>query len=165
MEDIAATAGISVGTLYNYFRDRGSLVNALLEVRRAALLQNLDTPAEPETPFGNRLARFVQTLASHFETSRPLLTLQFEQEQTVGHQSGTVTQRQTLREELLRRAEALIAAGISDGVLRDGDPAAYATLLVGMVRGTADTLLARGTGDFREMTPLIVDVFLRGASR
>src|SRR5213593_4894882 len=82
MEDIAARAGIGVGTLYNYFRDRTSLVEALLDGRRCALLDNLDTALAADTPFRDRLSAFVDTLAHHFETNRPLLSLLLEAERT-----------------------------------------------------------------------------------
>ena len=42
MEDIAAGAGIAVGTLYNYFRDRSALVSAVLQSRTQGLLDALD---------------------------------------------------------------------------------------------------------------------------
>src|SRR5450759_1515604 len=55
MEDIAARAGIAVGTLYNYFQDRSALVNALLELRTRALLDCLDAAVKVEAPFRERL--------------------------------------------------------------------------------------------------------------
>src|SRR5207249_10400262 len=42
MEQIAARAGVSVGTLYNHFVDRRDLVEALIESRRSALLLAVD---------------------------------------------------------------------------------------------------------------------------
>ena len=42
MEDIAAAAGVAVGTLYNYFRDRNALVAAVLQARTQGLLDALD---------------------------------------------------------------------------------------------------------------------------
>src|SRR5262249_18078249 len=121
MEDIAARAGIGVGTLYNYFSDRTALVEALLEARRCALLANLDTVQDRAVPFRDRLLRFAEILAAHFEGSRQLLTILFEHERTPG--TVQASRRQTLRGELLRRAEALAADGIKQRVLRDGDPA------------------------------------------
>lgn len=42
LEDVAAAAGVSVGTLYNYFTDRQALVEALMEKLRATLLERLE---------------------------------------------------------------------------------------------------------------------------
>src|SRR5437762_301239 len=42
MGDIATRAGVSVGTLYNHFKDREALLAGLLEARRAEMLSQLD---------------------------------------------------------------------------------------------------------------------------
>ena len=42
MSRIAERAGVAVGTLYNHFKDREALFNALLDQRRAELLDELD---------------------------------------------------------------------------------------------------------------------------
>src|SRR5437879_6605361 len=42
MNDIAALAGVAVGTLYNHFKDRDALLSALLEMRRSGLLAVMD---------------------------------------------------------------------------------------------------------------------------
>jgi AcrR family transcriptional regulator len=41
LEDVAAHAGVAVGTLYNYFKDRQSLVEALLDAHRSQLRERL----------------------------------------------------------------------------------------------------------------------------
>ena len=41
MDAIAAKAGVAVGTLYNHFGDRDTLVDALFEARAAALLERV----------------------------------------------------------------------------------------------------------------------------
>src|SRR5439155_24611613 len=42
MNEIAARAGVAVGTLYNHFQDREALLEALLDARRAELKDRLD---------------------------------------------------------------------------------------------------------------------------
>src|SRR3954471_24804261 len=42
MNDIAAAAGVAVGTLYNHFKDRDALLATLLQDRRAGLLDAMD---------------------------------------------------------------------------------------------------------------------------
>lgn len=42
LEDVATAAGVSVGTLYNYFTDRQALVEALIEKHRANLRERLE---------------------------------------------------------------------------------------------------------------------------
>src|SRR5689334_18472384 len=47
MEDIAARAGVAVGTVYNYFEDRTALVTALLDARRRDMFEALDAAVSP----------------------------------------------------------------------------------------------------------------------
>src|SRR2546423_943118 len=42
MNDIAAAAGVAVGTLYNHFKDRDALLQALLLERRTGLVAVMD---------------------------------------------------------------------------------------------------------------------------
>jgi len=83
MEDIAARAGVAVGTVYNYFEDRRALVTALLETRTRVLLDALDDAAAPVRggkraagasttaggAFEAELAGFVSAVAAHFDAA------------------------------------------------------------------------------------------------
>jgi DHA2 family multidrug resistance protein len=149
MEDIAAAAGIAVGTLYNYFEDRAALVTALLEIRTRALLDALDAAvAESEAAhrgagFEDELDRFVGALATHFDANRALLTVLFDEERDRGLDVHAASRRRTTVQEVFVRAERLMARGIRRRALQKGDAALYAALLVGMVRGVATSALAR----------------------
>lgn len=172
MEDIAASAGVAVGTVYNYFEDRKSLVTALLESRTRTLFEALDAagatpagaPRESPQAFEAELARFVRAVERHFDANRFLLTVLLEEERHRGVDARSAHRRRTTFEELLVRAEKLMAKGIRLKALRKGDPAMYAALLVGMVRGVAMTVLARGEA-FASGSDAIVRVFMNGAAR
>jgi AcrR family transcriptional regulator len=171
MEDIAARAGVAVGTVYNHFADRTALVTALLESRTRTLLDALDAATAPSRDardgpggFAAELARFVSALERHFEANRFLITVLLDEERHRGIDARAATRRRTTFEELLARAETLAAKGIRLKALRKNDPAVYAALLIGMVRGMAMTALARG-GSFAGASEAIVQVFLEGAAR
>ena len=164
MEEIAASAGVAVGTLYNYFQDRSALVRALLEVRTATLLEGLDAASQQEAPFLERLAAFVQALGDHFEANRHLLGVLLGEE-SHGHEAKAVSCRRSVTQEILVRAEALMSDGVRARALRDGDPAAYAVMLVGMVRGMVIMrTLSTGTAPLTDTAPEMVRVFLHGAA-
>src|SRR5580698_10064279 len=57
VESIAARAGVSVGTVYNYFSDRKALVDAVMEHRKHELISRLDLLASETAgrPFLQRL--------------------------------------------------------------------------------------------------------------
>ena len=171
IEDIAAAAGVAVGTVYNYFEDRTALVTALLEVRTRALFDALDAAARSRAAadraagFEAQLERFVEPLARHFDANRALLHVLLQEELHHGMDATAASRRRTVLQELLVRAERLAAKGIRTRALRKGDPQVYAALLVGMVRGVAMSALARRDGRFADHAREIVRVFLEGAAR
>src|SRR3954452_17786313 len=66
MGDIASRAGVSVGTLYNHFKDREALLAGLLQARRAELLAQLDDVirATKGTSATETLRAMVETMLS-----------------------------------------------------------------------------------------------------
>ena len=82
-----------------------------------------------------------------------------------GLDAKVASRRHTILQEVLDRAERLMAKGIRSHVLQKGDPAVYAAMLVGMVRGVATSALAHPDARFADSTREIVRVFLKGASR
>ena len=173
MEDIAAAAGIAVGTLYNYFEDRAALVRALLDTPTRTLFAVLDAPparsgrTEGDAPavFARELSAFVTTVVHHFNTNRVLLRLLREEEGRRGVDVRGVTRRRGVLDELFLRAERLAARGIRTHVLRKADPATYAAILVGMIRGVVWSALDRGAALPADAGAAIVRVFLTGAAR
>jgi AcrR family transcriptional regulator len=166
MEDIAGSAGIAVGTLYNYFQDRATLVGALLETRTQPLLDALDGAAATTAgeSFDRRLARFIETLAVYFETNKNLLSVLLDEERSRGQDARAASRRHTVLQEISTRAEKLLREGVNQGALRRGDPVLYAALLVGMVRGLVASTLDGGVGPMAETTPMLLEVFLEGTT-
>jgi len=180
MEDIAARAGVAVGTVYNYFDDRRALVTALLETRTQTLLEALDgavgaqartqpssaaTRLNPAESFEAALARFVAAMAAHVEANRFLLNMLFAEEGSRGIEAKAASRRRNVLNELLSRAERLMEKGIRTKALRKDDPNTYAALLIGMVRGLALSALTRGDSFAAADTAAIVRVFMKGAAR
>ena len=192
MEDIAAHAGVAVGTVYNYFEDRTALVSALLETRSHTLLSALDVAGELASPvppgrtvragslskqpsgarsvtpadiFAGELTRFVAALGAHIDTNRFLFAVLLEEEQQRGIDARSASRRRTVLGEVLARAERLMVRGIRVRALRKDDPAHYAALLVGMVKGLAMSALIRQSEMSAEGTATIVRIFMTGAAR
>lgn len=174
MEDIASRAGIAVGTLYNYFEDRKTLVTELLESRTRSLYDALDAAAaSPPAPsrggavaaFETELAQFVSAVVGHFNTNRFLLNVLLEEERQRGIDARSASRRTTVIGEMLVRVERLMVKGIRVRALRKGSPALYAALLVGMVRGLTLNAMVRGEPLPPDGGAEIVRVFLKGASR
>jgi AcrR family transcriptional regulator len=167
MEDIAARAGIAVGTLYNYFQDRAALVGALLETRRQPLVDGLDRALAPGDTFDVRLDRFVRALADYFAANKSLLSVLLDEERSHGQDARAASRRRSVLKEVSARAERLLSEGVREGALRPGDPAFYAALLVGMMRGAAERELSGAADGARlaDGTPGLLEIFLRGTAR
>lgn len=78
MEDVAAAAGVGVGTLYRGFEDRAGLVRALLDDRERALQDALLSgapPLGPGAPARQRLLAFVDALAALVEDTLSYLVV------------------------------------------------------------------------------------------
>lgn len=180
MEDIAAKAGVAVGTVYNYFEDRTALVRALLASRSETLLSGLDAALEPgprsrsdagasaaapAAVFAAQLTKFVSTLVAHVDANRFLFAVLHEDEHRRGIDAQSASRRQTVLGEVHARAERLMERGIKARALRKDDPAIYAALLVGMVKATAQSRLSRQQEMSSEGTATVVRIFMTGAAR
>ena len=172
MEDIAAGAGIAVGTLSNYFRDRQTLVASLLRSRTQVLLDALDAAADADRqadgPSGAHvtaeLRQFVATLVAHWDANRVLLTLMMEDLLQSGADATAMNRQHTVATQLLARAQKLMGRGIEAGLLHPADTGVYAAMLLGMVRGVVVTSVVRGDTGFAHHSDQIVRVFLSGAA-
>jgi len=168
MEVIARRAQVSVGTLYNYFGDRESLLRTLLEARRQELLQSVDrATAEGPATFEGQLRSFLDSAFAHFQAHRTFLSL-FLQEETKSLKAKLAPPPGEGTMDLLQaRAERITQRGVAEGRLRSEDAHLWSHLLVGSLHSVlvqeltlrADEAVARDPG--RQ----VLEFFLSGAGR
>ena len=169
MEDVAARAGVSVGTLYNYFADRGALIEALLLSRRAALIARLDDvlDAVEGKSFSQQLERFMRELFAHFEEHRRFFSILLQGE--LGIRPEALIRAKHPNEALraiYSRLELIVRRGTTSGELREPSAALYPALLMGMSRGLiVRTLFETSERSIAEHVPELVRVFLHGAAK
>ena len=138
MNDIAAKAGVAVGTLYNHFKDRDALLAALLASRRSDLLARmdafLDRPSSGQ--FRTDLAGFVQQIGAFFEEHPRyhVLLHRLEWGLNPAVYPETAGCAPAAKQEMYVRLDKLMKRGIKQKALRPELSEYYAYLLMGMLR-------------------------------
>lgn len=162
MAQIAEKAGVAVGTLYNHFEDRESLVDALLNQRRRELLLRLDDAHAllGKETFKKQLDGFLRALFDHFEEHRAFLRTVFLSEHGAWNTSSD------LLRALYDRIEDLLKVGRREKVLKADPSHSHAVVLLGSVRAM---LVREKYGappiDSQAAVALLAESFLDGAGR
>ena len=160
MEEIAARAGVSVGTVYNHFQDRDALLKELIEGRRQELAKKLDASlaAAKGEPFREQLRRFASTVFEHFAAHRPFLAI------TLQSDSASLEQPSEAMREVKARVEALVSRGVEQRALRPAGQELWATFLLGSVRAVlVHELRNPGKLPLAARASAVVEFFLGGA--
>jgi len=165
MEDVAARAGVSVGTLYNYFGDREHLVAELLTLRGTEIIQGLDRALEEHkgSDFAQQLRALLRVMFTHIEDHRRLLTRIIDGEMESGSSSGRMAHGQ-LKRMLWERLAQLVQRGVDSGELDRNGSELFPTLLVGMSRASVVHPIVRSnsTMSVDERVEVCARVFLQG---
>jgi AcrR family transcriptional regulator len=163
MEDIAAEAGVAVGTLYNHFADRRSLLDALVDARQAEFREAMDAVVSGASgePFARRLERYFQAALGLLERHHAFLSAAWEDEAA---RSRDFSKRSALR-ELRSHAETLVREALEAGTLRADGADLYPSMIVGILSGAAGAV-ARGEKrqPIEQLSTRLASCFLNGAA-
>jgi len=168
MGEIAAKAGVSVGTLYNHFKDREALLAGLLEARRAEMISSLDETmrAAAARPAIERLRAMVEAMLLHKSRHRKFLQILLQGE--IGRYEHTFPSAcrvpgATLH-EIYSRVDKVVRQAVKDGTLRPDAEATAPMFLMGMVRSLAiRDAMREEQGDPLKDAAELFDFFLQGA--
>jgi AcrR family transcriptional regulator len=169
MGEIAALAGVAVGTLYNHFADRDALLAGLLEARRAELFERIDEALDEggkRRPFRERLRAFLVAVLANKEAHRRFLQI-IMQGEIVRHQemfpSACQVPTATMH-AVYARLDKLMKQGVREKALRADIAELAPVLFMGMVRAIMirDALLKGGAGDLVGETDGLMTFFLEG---
>lgn len=157
LAQIAAEAGVAVGTLYNYFDDRDALVRALLETRRATLRPRVTAAIADgkNLAFEPRLRKFMRALFEAFDSQRAYMKVVFEAQHLkppASHQDVKVA------------VTEIVAAGVAEGVIAKDAAELLSIMIFGAIRSV---LLHRSeTGEpFADSAEAVVTLLLDGARK
>jgi AcrR family transcriptional regulator len=138
MGEIAARAGVAVGTLYNHFADREALLAGLAEARFKEMLADLDgaLKASADQPFGVRARALVVAMLTYYEHHWKFMQI-FLQGETGRYQRTYPTLVEAMRHkvrEVRARVDKLIAQGVREKVIRAELSDLAPFFLIGMLR-------------------------------
>jgi len=168
MGEIASKAGVSVGTLYNHFKDREALLAGLLEARRAEMISSLDETmqAAAKRPALERLRAMVESMLLHKSRHRKFLQILLQGE--IGRYEHTFPSAcrmpgATLH-EIYSRVDKVVRQAVKEGALRADIEATAPMFLMGMVRSLAiRDAMREEQGDPLKDAAELFDFFLEGA--
>lgn len=161
MTGIAQRAGVSVGTLYNYFKDKDVLIVSLFANRRADLLGNLSAAVRVHEgqPFEVVLEKSIDASFEIFEERRNFLRLFLSNEKPKQNDRGAPGT------QFIERFRAITDLGIQSGVLDAADADLYPSALAALIRGVMIQRLDDTQRPFRDATPFVMRLFLEGARK
>jgi TetR/AcrR family transcriptional regulator len=132
MEDIAAEADVSKGTLYRYFEDKDELYLALVARCSRNLVGLLRERVEGVKGPRERLTAFVEALVAYFDAQPHLFDLIQRAEVLRG--PGHAFPWQQARDEAQRLAQSIFEEGQRAGEFHVRDPELAGLMLLGGIR-------------------------------
>jgi AcrR family transcriptional regulator len=152
IQDISARARIAVGTVYNHFRRKEEVLDALLEERTREMLAELAPRAGEPADFEACLTARLRRMLAFIEQHRGFYSI-------VTSLPGTPAKIQRMRAAF----RVLVDDGLDAGVLSKRiDAAQLANFLGGTIRAAIFPALERGA-PVKDRAETIVDLFLHGA--
>ncbi|HVY36930.1 MAG TPA: TetR/AcrR family transcriptional regulator [Polyangia bacterium] len=144
MGEIAARAGVSVGTLYNHFADREALLGGLAAARFTEMLAHVDAALDQSEgqKFGERLEALVGAMLGHWEQHRKFMRIAIQGE-TGQYQKTFPTAYGTMRDkmrEIYARVDKVTSQGVREKAIRADVADLAPFFLMGMIR----SLIMRG---------------------
>ncbi len=162
MEAIAARAGVAVGTLYNHFSDRETLLAALIATRRAKVLEQIQGAANEsrELPFREHLIHVVRTVCDVKESQG-----RFRRRLMESNLPGSDARKRQTSEFFVQILQPSFERARAAGVLR-ADPH---HLQLPLFFGLLHALITMGLEDpnhapVSQLAQLAVDSFLNGVA-
>jgi len=159
MNDIAARAGVAVGTLYNHFEDRDALFTGLLLKRKLEMVEMLDGVLEqPGLDFRTSLEQVFDGFLAYMERHRGFYELYMQCEVAPKLANNTDVAR-----EFYVRMEKLVRRGLKEKALRPSGTHLYPALLMGTIRALFLRERIYGEQLVRTDVKEALRVFLEGA--
>jgi AcrR family transcriptional regulator len=165
MNDIAARAGVAVGTLYNHFKDRDALLDALMRERREGMMQVIDDFLELPSSgvFREDLSALMKRMGGFLDHHRRFHHILHQCDLGAGLSAYPVTAASSaeMKRLMYERLDVIMQRGVEQKALRPELAAYYSSILMGVLRSARQQQRELGS----EHLPVeeIVRFFMEGA--
>ena len=160
MDRIARKAGVSRGTLYNYFADADAVVNYVEARIVEPLVERVEEIARSSAPAPRKLRAVAQTVFDSLSEEHALVIALFAKKEMRGPRAE---QKIAHRNRFLDQVEQIVTSGIEDGSLRDVPPRFAGEVFLGAIGGFVEAMVY--AGEFRsadEIVPGLMDIMASG---
>jgi AcrR family transcriptional regulator len=166
MQDIAARAGLAVGTLYNHFEQKEDILRALLDERSDELATELQPLVGDPEKFAPRLLVRLQRLLAFLERHRDFYALALENGLLHASERRDDPAAAARRDRKRAPLRALVEEGIALGALDEElGPELLLNFLGACIRAGAFDALRDPKVRLAERAPTISRLFLKGAGK
>jgi AcrR family transcriptional regulator len=140
LDRVATTAGLTAGSLYNYFRNKDDLLQFVYTKLVEPFLQAIEPICRPELPAIQKVRKILDTACECAVPHKGLIRYLAEEDQ-----SGQV--RGETHPRVLRLLTAVFEQGVRDGSLRPHDPAHAGRIFQGSMTELFDLHQGGASGD------------------
>ncbi len=163
MDRVAEAAGVSKGSLYNYFRNKQELVHFIFDKTVEPAARKADEIVAAPVPALEKLESILRLWFEHFVTQRGMFDFLFKDPTARGLLSSAERGHHVHAIEKLR---AVFQQAVSEGAFRQIDTAQVAEVFFGAVKSVIEQQIDRDEDrPVDESVDLLMDIFLHGLKR
>jgi AcrR family transcriptional regulator len=160
LDDIAAEAGVSRATLYNYFPNKEELIRSIVAMEIERLSEALAASVDPADPADARLRALVQARYAHLRRIKALYQVVMGIARDV--LPVAMGEIEAFQAAQIAGLAALLREGIDAGRFRQVDPDLFAQALLSALRGLDDAFMFENRESAADGASLLLDTLLDG---
>ncbi|MCF7891013.1 TetR/AcrR family transcriptional regulator [Candidatus Bipolaricaulota bacterium] len=149
IQEIAKEAGISVGTIYNYFENKQEILLDIFSKEFEDRKEFYEELSRQDTPLVEGIQAILNRHFSQLESHKELLRVIVQERFKPGSKLGKQLNQQY--REVIRYVENLVKRALENGQIRSCDPKVVATALFGAVESIVAYGVLRGEEEQEEL--------------
>ncbi len=168
MAEVAREAGISVGSIYQYFQNKDHLYHSVLEERCNEILDAVRELLDPDRPFRENLRAVLRALHELAERNHSFFRLYLSSEhlpvlEEVRERLGT--RADVIYQKFLSFFTEMMEMGMKRGELREVSPLLLAQAYLGITNTFFFEWLKGNVASLKDTEEFVITLFLSGAEK